>query len=135
MDLQTAMDTGLRSANEESGAHHQNCCKGPETEQELSDSGMKNADTMIVTLTIADLREVIKDELKSFQGSNGHSTSKREWLKAEELAAEYGLPKTWFEERGRGGEIARCKPGRYVLFKRRDVEAYLDQHRKVERNE
>lgn len=91
-------------------------------------------DRMIVTLTIAELREVIKEELKSFQ-VNGHPTSKREWLKAEELADEYGLPKTWFEERGRAGEIARTKPGRYVLFKRRDVEEYLDQHRKLERND
>ena len=92
----------------------------------------KNADTMIVTLTVAELREVIKEELKSFQGSNGHSTSKREWLKAEELAAEYGQPKTWFEERGRAGDIARSKSGRYVIFKRSDVEAYLDQHCKKE---
>jgi excisionase family DNA binding protein len=87
-------------------------------------------DRMIVTLTIAELREVIKEEIKGLQMNNGHST--REWLKAEELAAEYGLPKTWFEERGRSGEIARTKPGRYVLFKRRDVEAYLDQHCKKE---
>jgi hypothetical protein len=81
------------------------------------------------------LSEPLREELKSLirevlaEGSgNGHSTtSKKEWLKAEELAAEYGLPKTWFEERGRAGDIARTKPGRYVLFKRRDVEAFLEK--------
>ena len=93
---------------------------------------MELTDKMIVTMTVAELRAVIKEELKNFQLINGHSTSKREWLKAEELAAEYGLPKTWFEERGRAGDIARTKPGRYVLFKRRDVEAYLDEHCKKE---
>ena len=81
------------------------------------------------------IREIVREEIKAAQNGNGHSISKKEWLKAEELAAEYGLPKTWFEERGRAGDIARTKPGRYVLFKRRDVEEYLDQHRKLERNE
>jgi hypothetical protein len=78
------------------------------------------------------IREIVREEIAASNG-NGHSTtSKKDWLKAEELAAEYGLPKTWFEERGRAGDIARTKPGRYVLFKRRDVEAYLDQHCKKE---
>jgi Helix-turn-helix domain len=81
------------------------------------------------------IREVVREEIQSLTAElngNSHSTSKREWLKAEELAAEYGLPKTWFEERGRAGDIARTKPGRYVLFKRRDVEEYLNQHCKKE---
>ena len=80
-------------------------------------------------------RQIVREEIQSLKAElngNGHSTSKREWLKAEELAAEYGLAKTWFEERGRAGDIARTKPGRYVLFKRRDVEAYLDEHCKKE---
>jgi len=50
----------------------------------------------------------------------------KDWLTAKELEDMYGLPKTWFEERGRAGDIARTKPGRYVLFKRRDVEEYLE---------
>ena len=95
----------------------------------MATAGIDQTGRMVVTLTIAELREVIKEELKSFQASNGHPTSKREWLKAEELAAEYGLPKTWFEERGRAGDIARTKPGRYVLFKRRDVEEYLERNK------
>jgi len=81
------------------------------------------------------IRQAVREEMQSLKAElngNGHSTNKREWLKAEELAAEYGLPKTWFEERGRAGDIARTKPGRYVLFKRRDVEEYLDRHCKKE---
>jgi excisionase family DNA binding protein len=73
------------------------------------------------------IREIVREEIKAALNGNGHSTSRREWLKAEELAEEYGLPKTWFEERGRAGDIARTKPGRYVLFKRRDVEAFLEK--------
>src|SRR5882724_5034357 len=81
------------------------------------------------------IREIVRQEIKAAADGIRHSTSKKEWLKAEELAEEYGLAKTWFEERGRAGNIARTKPGRYVLFKRRDVEEYLDQHRKLARGE
>jgi hypothetical protein len=80
------------------------------------------------------LSEPLREELKSLirevlaEGNgNGNGHASKEWLKAEELAVEYGLPKTWFEERGRAGDIARTKPGRYVLFKRRDVEAFLEK--------
>ena len=79
------------------------------------------------------IREVVRQELKAvLQNSNGKAAAEKEWMKAKELAELYGLPRTWFEERGRAGDIARTKPGRYVLFKRRDVEAYLDEHRKKE---
>src|SRR5215831_18111095 len=87
------------------------------------------ADDMIVTLRVSDLRALIREELTV--ALNGKGT-KKEWLKAEELAAEYGHPKTWFEERGRAGDIARNKSGRFVLFKRSDVEAYLEEHCKKE---
>ena len=76
------------------------------------------------------IREVVRQELKAvLQYSNGKSAAEKEWMKAKELAELYGLPRTWFEERGRAGEIARTKPGRYVLFKRRDVEKYLEEHK------
>ena len=51
-------------------------------------------------------------------------------MKAKELGELYGLPATWFEARGRAGDIERTKPGRYVLFKRRDVEAYLEKNKR-----
>jgi hypothetical protein len=78
------------------------------------------------------VREVVREEIKAALNGNGNGHAGKEWLKACELAEIYGLPKTWFEERGRAGEIARSKSGRYVTFKRADVEAYLDQHRTQE---
>ena len=71
------------------------------------------------------IREIVREEIKAAMNGNGHAT--KEWLKACELAEIYGLPQTWFEERGRAGDIERTKPGRYVLFKRRDVEAFLEK--------
>jgi hypothetical protein len=95
-------------------------------------TGIDQTGRMIVTLTVEELCEIVRSQVRAELQSNGHAANKREWLKAEELAAEYGLPKTWFEERGRAGDIARAKPGRYVLFKRRDVEAYLDRNKGTE---
>ncbi len=85
----------------------------------------------MVTLSVGELRVIVREEVKAAL-LNGDSGPVKDWLKAEELSKQYGLPKTWFEDRGRAGEIERVKPGRYVLFKRRDVEAYLEKHRKIE---
>jgi excisionase family DNA binding protein len=98
----------------------------PEAVPQLGD------DDMLVTLRVGDLRAILRQELVAVlkDGLNGHgSASHKDWLKADEAAQLYGLPKTWFEERGRTGDIARTKPGRYVLFKRRDVEEYLEKNK------
>jgi len=79
-------------------------------------------------LLLDQIRAVVREEIKTAL-ENGHKQVEKDWLNAEELADLYGLPKTWFEERGRAGDIERTKPGRYVLFKRRDVEAYLERNK------
>jgi len=76
-----------------------------------------------------EIRRIVKEEIGAAMrqlNSQNSVLSAKEWLKAKEAAELYGLPKTWFEERGRAGDIARTKPGRYILFKRRDVETYLE---------
>jgi hypothetical protein len=80
-------------------------------------------------LLIDQIRAVVREEIKAAIGNGPKPTAEKEWFRAEELAEHYGLPKTWFEERGRAGEIARTKPVRYVLFKRRDVEAFLEKNK------
>ena len=75
-------------------------------------------------------RVVVREEIKAAMANGQRSAPEKEWMKASELAELYGLPQTWFEERGRAGDIARTKPGRYVLFKRRDVEAYLEKNKR-----
>ena len=73
-------------------------------------------------------RQIVREEIEHAI-KNSKPQIEKEWFRAEELAELYGLPRTWFEERGRAGEIQRTKPGRYVLFKRRDVEAYLEKNK------
>lgn len=74
-------------------------------------------------------RHIVREEISTALKAELNGVEK-EWLKADEAARLYGLPKTWFEEKGRAGEIARTKPGRYVLFKKRDVEDYLERCKK-----
>jgi len=67
------------------------------------------------------MREVIREEI---QRARGQGRSGKEWLNASEAAELYGLPKNWFEERGRNGEIKRTKARKYVLVQQagyRDV--------------
>lgn len=75
------------------------------------------------------IREIVREEIAKAL-ANGMRASSKDWMKAKELAEVYGLPATWFEERGRARDIERTKPGRYVLFKRRDVEAYLEKNKR-----
>src|SRR5262249_59984701 len=83
-------------------------------------------------LLVDQIRAVVREEIAAAikAALNGQrSVADKDWLKADEAAQLYGLPKTWFEERGRAGDIARTKPGRYTLFQRRDVESYLERNK------
>ena len=59
---------------------------------------------LVVHLTADELRAIIREEIERGNG-NGKPLVQKEWLKASELAELYGLPKTFFEERGRAGDI------------------------------
>src|SRR5688572_21535190 len=81
-------------------------------------------------LLLEQFRAIVREEVeRALAASDKQPAADKDWLKAVELAKLYGMPKTWFEERGRAGDIERTKPGRYVLFKRRDVEAYLERNK------
>ena len=79
------------------------------------------------------IRQAVREEIQAALKAEKPAPLK-DWLRAEELAELYGMPRTWFEERGRAGDIARTKPGRYVLFKRRDVEEYLEKNKSTNGN-
>jgi hypothetical protein len=82
-------------------------------------------------LLLEQIREVVREEVKKALQSMVLETHKEkpapesDWMRAEDLAKKYHLPKTFFEEKGREGLIERTKPGRYVLFNVRDVERFL----------
>ena len=89
----------------------------------------KNPFDLLVDQIRAVVREEIAAALKA-ESNDQRNVANKDWLKADEAAQLYGLPRTWFEERGRTGDIARTKPGRYVLFARRDIERYFEDHKR-----
>jgi excisionase family DNA binding protein len=76
------------------------------------------------------IRQAVREEIAKALAANAKPLTQKDWLKASECSELYGLRKTFFEEKGRAGEIGRTKPGKYVLFDRRDVENYLEKHKK-----
>jgi len=79
-------------------------------------------------LLVDQIRSVVREEIVAVLKSADKPM--KDCLQAEELAALYGLHKTWFRKRGCAGDIARTKPSRYVLFACRDVEAYLEMNKR-----
>jgi excisionase family DNA binding protein len=77
---------------------------------------------MIVTMTIADLRAVVRQELEAVS-ANG----KPEPLLLEtEAAAQFlNVPATWLASMAREGKIKSVKLGHYVRFKRDDLETFI----------
>ena len=78
-----------------------------------------------------ELRELLREVLREEADIRPAPVS-REWVKAEELAKEFDIKKSWLEERGRRGELARCKVGKHNLIRRADVERYLADRAKRE---
>ncbi len=89
----------------------------------------ESADRLMVTLSVGELRAIVQEAVKAAL-PNGDVKPMKDWLKAEELSNLYGIPRRWFEDRGRAGDIKTTRPGRYVLFDRRSVESYLENHQK-----
>jgi len=80
-------------------------------------------------LLLEEIRQVVREEIAAAM-ANGKRPAPKEWMTAAELSALYSMPKTWFESRGRSGDLERTKPGRRVLFKRRDVELFLEKNKR-----
>jgi len=68
-------------------------------------------DTLVVTLTVSDLRRLIRSEMST-------SVEKSEWLDEDQLMVEFGMGKSSCDRRG----IPRTRLGRKNRWKRSDVE-------------
>ena len=81
-------------------------------------------------LLIDQVRQAVREEVaKALQQGAAPAGAKAEpepeWMRAEDLAKKFHLPKTLFEDKGREGKIQSARPGRHILFNVRDVERYL----------
>ena len=71
---------------------------------------------LAVTLTVAELRELIREEIQALQ--NGKEA---ELLTPEQLAGRLAVPLSWVYEQSRQGNIPTHRMGRYIRFDLREV--------------
>ena len=55
----------------------------------------------IIVVSPDELEALVMRAVEQALDGSRKATVPKDWLKAEEVANQYGLPKTWFEERGR----------------------------------
>jgi excisionase family DNA binding protein len=73
--------------------------------------------TLAVTLTIEQLRALVRDEIQAAVANVDSPTL----LPPEELAAKLNVPVSWVYEQSRQGNIPTHRIGRYIRFVLREV--------------
>ena len=80
--------------------------------------------TMIVTLTVSQLRDVIRGEIAALKESN----AKPKLLYTTQEAAELcGVPSTWLASAARTGKVKCRRLGSYVRFTLDDLKEFIEQ--------
>ena len=67
---------------------------------------------LAVTLSVGELRELIRGEVQEAIGRNGNG----QLLTPEQLAEQLKVPRSWVYERSRQGKIPTHRIGRYIRF-------------------
>lgn len=80
-------------------------------------------DTMVVTLTVATLREIIRAEIEAAK----QTELPRLLYNTAEAAKILGVPRTWLASKARAGDIKVTRLGHYVLFALDDLREFARQ--------
>jgi excisionase family DNA binding protein len=91
---------------------------GPET----------NGADMLVTLRVADLREIIRGELKAVLAAQRPPVAKMAFT-IREAAEMLSVPPTWLAAKARAGEIPTTRQGHYVTFAEQDLKDFIAKMR------
>ena len=91
--------------------------------------GSDGDERMIVTLTIADLREIVRQEL---QAVSANGKPEPLLLDTEQAAVFLNVPPTWLASMAREGKIKSVRMGHYVRFARADLEAFIQEMKKAD---
>ncbi len=78
-----------------------------------------NTQDLAVTLTVEQLRALVRDEIEAAMGQNGNAKDKL--LTPEELADRLKVPLSWVYEQSRQGNIPTHRIGRYIRFNLHEV--------------
>jgi hypothetical protein len=85
-----------------------------------------NGDDMIVTLRVADLRAIVRQEVKAIVDAQ-YSPTPRIVYPLKEAAEMLSVPSTWLAARARAGEIKCVRLGHYVTFAEKDLREYAEK--------
>ena len=80
----------------------------------------KNGDEMVVTLRVADVRAIIREEVKAALAAHNPPVAKILYP-LKEAADMLSVPPTWLAARARAGEIPSVHLGHYVCFNPDDL--------------
>ena len=83
----------------------------------MSDPSNINNSSLAVTLTVGQLREIVREEIQA-TNQDGHQT---ELLTAEKLAERLKIPVSWVYEQSRQENIPTHRLGRYIRFNLHEV--------------
>ena len=75
--------------------------------------------TLAVSLTVGQLKALIREEVEKPVGRNGQADDRL--LDAEQLAQRLNVPVSWIYEQSRMGNIPTIRLGRYIRFKLHEV--------------
>ena len=75
--------------------------------------------TLAVSLTVGQLKALIREEVVKAVGRNGQADDRL--LDAEQLAQRLNVPVSWIYEQSRMGNIPTIRLGRYIRFKLHEV--------------
>jgi len=89
----------------------------------------KNGDEMVVTLRVADVRAIIRAEVKAVLAGHNPPVAKILYP-LKEAADMLSVPPTWLAARARAGEIPSVHLGHYVCFNPDDLREFAAKMRK-----
>jgi excisionase family DNA binding protein len=85
---------------------------------------MKTDETMIVTMTVSDLRAIVREEVT---GAVKNQSKPKLTYTTAEAAGILNVPETWLATAARDGKIPSLKIGHYVRFRASDLETFVGE--------
>jgi len=90
----------------------------------------KSGDDMLVTLRVADLREIVRAEVTGALATQRPPVAKIAYT-IKEAAEMISVPPTWLAAKARAGEITSTRLGHYVTVTEADLKDFVAKMRKA----
>lgn len=93
------------------------------------DKSVLDDSTLSVTLTVGQLKALVRGEIQAASSNNGHHEGDR-LLDAKEAAKLWNVPQSWIGDMARRGDLPCVRLGHYIRFKPEDLDRFVLEHRK-----